>query len=73
MLQAELNGEEQKEFPVRLRPQRPNEPDSLYINRMIRFNERVQDREKRKEEWSRILFGKNEETPPKKNNEPERN
>ncbi|MBK8655272.1 MAG: transglycosylase domain-containing protein [Haliscomenobacter sp.] len=73
MLQAELNGEEQKEFPVRLRPQRPNEPDSLYLNRMIRFNERVQDREKRKEEWSKILFGKNEEAPPKKNNEPERN
>ncbi|MBK7474954.1 MAG: transglycosylase domain-containing protein [Haliscomenobacter sp.] len=73
MLQAELNGEEQKEFPVRLRPQRPNEPDSQYINRMIRFNERVQDREKRKEEWSKILFGKNEEAPPKKNNDPERN
>lgn len=73
MLQAELNGEEQEDFPVRLRPQRPNEPDSLYINRMIRFNERVQDREKRKEEWSKILFGKNTETPPKKNNEQERN
>jgi penicillin-binding protein 1A len=59
-LQEEL-GENGEKAPVRVRPQRANEPDSSYINRMIRYNEKAQNREELKAKWSRILFGKEKE------------
>jgi hypothetical protein len=59
-LQEEL-GENGEKAPVRVRPQRANEPDSSYLNRMIRYNEKAQNREELKAKWSRILFGKEKE------------
>lgn len=64
-LQDELQGEGE-EPPVRLRSQRNRESDSSYLDRMIRYNERLQEKEERKEKWTKILFGKDKD--PNQNN-----
>lgn len=61
-LQAELGETESRTIlPIRLKPQRSNEQDSIYLERMTRYNERLKQREERKDAWSKILFGKNKE------------
>jgi penicillin-binding protein 1A len=56
-LQAELTEPQKNTLPIRLKPQRVNEVDSQYLNRMQQYNERLQDREERKNKWKKILFG----------------
>ncbi len=60
-LQDELEGEGERP-PVRLRSQRAHETDSNYLDRMIRYNDRIQDREERKgTKWTDRIFGRDKE------------
>jgi len=49
--------------PLEFKPRRPFESQEAYFQRMARYNERLREREerrmKRKEFWSRLLFGEN--------------
>ena len=60
-LQAELTEPQRNTLPIRLKPQRASEEDSLYLERMKAYNERLQDREERKNKWKKILFGSKEQ------------
>lgn len=60
-LQDELEGEGERP-PVRLRSQRAQETDSNYLDRMIRYNDRIQEREERKgTKWTDRIFGRDKE------------
>jgi hypothetical protein len=47
--------------PLEFKPRRPSESQEAYFQRMAEYNERLREREerrlKRKEFWSRLLFG----------------